>query len=353
MSAKESLLQFLSREIGEEEHGGPCPVRADDGADGVPQASTFAASVFADIRQKMVSLQFRLEETQKELQLANEALSARKISSDQALSRLHDEHAGHCRRLRDEYEAAIERQQTFAREILAEKEALSKKVDELLDARDRREKETALKLERVKEDEAKREKKIREMVRAAEKARRDKIIEQMRATIKQDTIRALEPEIQRLLDANAEEKRRAAADKDEALRQRIEMDREALAQMKSDLDAQHGRALEEERRSAQERLARLTMERDLAVEEFKRKAERDREDLLRRADLERDEAKRAFEEAIRKLRRELDSALDDRNRLAKAVEAVRSEPVTATCAPVPDVSLDEKVRCAYIRRTPI
>ena len=100
---------------------------------------------------------------------------------------------------RKEYETIVKRHLSFIDKLLTEKEELSKKSEELTNEVKNLEKRFCDKSKSIQDHHEHDLKQQREMWQAAEKIKRDKWIQEKTKAIKDQTVKGLEPEIQRMI----------------------------------------------------------------------------------------------------------------------------------------------------------
>lgn len=100
---------------------------------------------------------------------------------------------------RKEYEGIIKRHLSFIDKLLAEKDSLSQKCSTLTEEVKTIEKQFTDKYRNLDEHHQREMKQQRELWNAGEKIRREKWIQEQTKRIKDQTVKGLEPEIQRML----------------------------------------------------------------------------------------------------------------------------------------------------------
>ncbi|KAI9225031.1 hypothetical protein BC828DRAFT_401725 [Blastocladiella britannica] len=176
---------------------------------------------------------------------------------------------------RKEYEAAIKRHLAFIDKTLAEKEAQAKQCEKM--AEDFRSLETAAKskLLAVTEKHDRELKAARGVWEAGEKVRRDKWMAAQAARIKEQTVKGLEPEIQRMLASH----KSALALADERARETLIAERTALARsheqqivaLRDQWSTERARAVDDERDAARARYLKQLERDEMEFQQAKRK----------------------------------------------------------------------------------
>ncbi|KAJ3336674.1 Centrosomal protein of 131 kDa [Gonapodya sp. JEL0774] len=166
---------------------------------------------------------------------------------------------------RKEYEAVVRRHLALCDRLVKEKEEIARKCEQMGDEVKAVEKEFREKTKSLQDLNARELKQQRELWAAAEKVRRDKWAQERTKAIKDQTIKGLEPEIQRML---AQHKMQ--------LRQMEENYKDDLQKEKATMNENHQRQIEQllhriniERQSAAEQ------EREFARQRYQKQLERD------------------------------------------------------------------------------
>ncbi len=109
---------------------------------------------------------------------------------------------------KETYDAVIQRHLSFIDQLLADKTALNDKVDNLTESLKTVESAWESRLRAARERAAVDMKRAQDGWASAEKARRDALVRKLEKEIKADTAKALEPEVQRILDRQRAEMER-------------------------------------------------------------------------------------------------------------------------------------------------
>jgi hypothetical protein len=163
---------------------------------------------------------------------------------------------------RKEYEAIIKRHLSFIDKIIEEKDALAKKCADLTQEVKTIEKQFKEKLSISEERHQKELKQQRDLWQASEKIKRDKWIQEKTRSIRDQTIKSLEPEIQRMLAQHRMEMNRM----DEKIREAVmkerqdqsDLYRQKMDQMEEQFKFEKVKACEQERKYVEEQYLRLT-----------------------------------------------------------------------------------------------
>ena len=218
-----SLIEFLDEietqaedeEIEGETSFEPMESRGEDDAEGNDnETSSNFVNMFGDIKEKMISLQLQIGDKDRVIETLKEAMARMKSRNLDERSKAISKNKESLATQKQEYENALERQMDLMNTLLKEKDELNQKVERLCLQLEQHKSESVKKMNLLKAQENVKVKKLRERWKAAEKLQRERWAEETRFAIKNDTIRALEPEVQRLIDQNAKDKRRLQQEKE-------------------------------------------------------------------------------------------------------------------------------------------
>ncbi|XP_054449205.1 centrosomal protein of 131 kDa [Pteronotus mesoamericanus] len=251
-----------------------------------------------------------VEETRRALVLLQRALAQQRDLTVRRVKETEKELGRQLRQQREHYEATIQRHLSFIDQLIEDKKALGEKCEAMVaelkqgDQR-RRDREAQLQEQHVLEM-----KKLRELMSATERVRREKWMSEKTRRIKEITVRGLEPEIQKLIAKHKQEVKRLrsvhAAEllqaderaaqrygrQAETLREQLEQEKEALARQERErAQRRFEQQLEQEQRDLQQLRRRLYSEVAEEKERLGQQAARQRAELeeLRRQ-LEEDSA---------------------------------------------------------------
>ncbi|XP_036125540.1 centrosomal protein of 131 kDa isoform X2 [Molossus molossus] len=246
----------------------------------------------------LMRLKLEVEEKKQAVALLHRALAQQRDLTVRRVKETEKELGRQLRQQREYYEAAIQRQLSFIDQLIKEKTTLGEKcqaaVAELLQG-DQRHKEREAQLQEQQELEIK---KLKELMSATEKVRREKWMNEKTRKIKEITVRGLEPEIQKLIAKHKQELRKLrtlhaaellqaeerAAQRHgrqvEVLREQLEREKEALAQQERERTQQRfEQQLEQEQQDLQQLRRRLYREVAEEKERLGQQAARQRAEL--------------------------------------------------------------------------
>uniref|UniRef100_A0A452S1C3 Centrosomal protein 131 n=1 Tax=Ursus americanus TaxID=9643 RepID=A0A452S1C3_URSAM len=225
--------------------------------------STVSASV--------LRLKLEVEEKKQAVGLLQRALVQQRDLTVRRVKETEKELGRQLRQQRDHYEATIQRHLSFIDQLIEDKKALAERCEAVvaeLKQGDQRRKDREAQVQEQHELEIK---KLKELMSATEKVRREKWINEKTRKIKEITVRGLEPEVQKLIAKHKQEVKklkclheaellqadtRAAqrfGHQLEQLREHLEREKEALGQQERERAQQRQRAeLEELRQQLEE-----------------------------------------------------------------------------------------------------
>lgn len=161
-----------------------------------------AESVFQNVKSKMIGQQIEIEEQNRQLILLKEEHKRLK----QEIKIQQEQHSMDTKSKlnlqRKEYETIIKRHLTFIDNLLLEKQELTQKSQDLSVQVKTVEKNFLDKIKNLQEFHSKDLRNLKETLLASEKIKRDKWLQEKTKIIKEQTVKGLEPEIQRMLTVN-------------------------------------------------------------------------------------------------------------------------------------------------------
>ncbi|KAI8830921.1 hypothetical protein BJ741DRAFT_581050 [Chytriomyces cf. hyalinus JEL632] len=173
----------------EREQSAPAEIGKDD----------YKPAIFDEVKAKLVAQQQELDEKSKLLQSMTLELSELKESNAMQADEYKKSLKTRLSAQRKEFEAVVKRHLTFIDTLLAEKNELSKKCETLSEDMKHMERSFKEKMKLQEDQNLKEVKQQRELWQASEKIKRDKWIAEKTKVIKDQTVKGLEPEIQRMI----------------------------------------------------------------------------------------------------------------------------------------------------------
>uniref|UniRef100_A0A8C3X2L0 Centrosomal protein 131 n=1 Tax=Catagonus wagneri TaxID=51154 RepID=A0A8C3X2L0_9CETA len=253
----QTIMSFLD-EMEKSEQGRPAgPVLA-EGQGRLEPAAEASTSV--------MRLRLEVEEKKQAMVLLQRALAQQRDLTIRRVKETEKELGRQLRQQREHYEATIQRHLSFIDQLIEDKKVLGEKCEALvaeLKQGDQRRKDREAQMQEQHELEIK---KLKELMSATEKVRREKWINEKTRKIKEITVKGLEPEIQKLIAKHKQEVKKLKslhagallqaeeqaaqryAHQVEELRERLEREKEALGHQEWERAQQRQRAELEELR---------------------------------------------------------------------------------------------------------
>ncbi|KAG8008844.1 hypothetical protein GBF38_010485 [Nibea albiflora] len=292
---------------------------------GVEQASATAAEVTGS----MMRIKLELEEKKRTVNMLQTALAQQRELTVRHVKETEKELGRNFQLQKEQYESTIQRHLTFIDQLINDKKALSERCEGVVGELKQVDQKYTKKIAQMQEQHDMEIKKLKELMSATEKIRREKWIDEKTKKIKEITVKGLEPEIQKLISKHKQELKKLrtlheaellqADDRVaqryvrqcEELRQQLEREKEEQCQRERELAKQrYEKQLQEEEQSLQQQRRRLYKE---VADEKERLAQ-----LAARQRAELEDLRRQLEEnsslAGRALRVELDKTREEQER---------------------------------------
>uniref|UniRef100_A0AAQ5Y2A7 Centrosomal protein 131 n=1 Tax=Amphiprion ocellaris TaxID=80972 RepID=A0AAQ5Y2A7_AMPOC len=289
---------------------------------GVEQASATAAEVTGS----MMRIKMELEEKKRTINMLQTALAQQRELTVRHVKETEKELSRNFRLQKEQYEATIQRHLTFIDQLINDKKALSERCEGVVGELKQVDQKYTKKMAQMQEQHEMEIKKLKDLMSATEKIRREKWIDEKTKKIKEITVKGLEPEIQKLISKHKQELKKLrtlheaellqADDRAaqryvrqcEELRQQLEKEKEEQCQRERELAKQrYEKQLQEEELSLQQQRRRLYKEVSDEKERLAQLAARQRvelEDLRRQLEENSSLAGRALREELDKTREE-------------------------------------------------
>ncbi|XP_039766944.1 centrosomal protein of 131 kDa [Ornithorhynchus anatinus] len=257
-----------------------------------------ASAVAAEVTGSVLRLKLEVEEKKRAVALLQTALAQqRELTVRQAEDT--EKELGHRLQLqREQYDAAIQRHLAFIDQLIEDKRALSGKCQAVVAELKQVEEKYARKIGQAQERHQLELKKLKEVMSATEKIRREKWIDEKTKKIKEITVRGLEPEIRKLMARHEGEVKKLKAlheaellqaderaarrfvERARELRANLEREKEQEGQRERDLARQrYEKYLEQEEEALQSQRRRLYGEVAEEKERLAQQAARQRAEL--------------------------------------------------------------------------
>ena len=172
---------------------------------------------------KVIRLRYSLEEQERSVSVLKEALDQQKRAAESSEKKLRGGLEQRLEQQKQEYEATVRRHQSFVDQLIEDKRGLSERCDLLqLDLKnaERRSQESLRNAEQRHAAELRRVKALNE---TSSKIRQEKWVDEKTRRIKEQTVRNLEPEIQRLMARHTAELSEIEGHRDRQLLQQVSL----------------------------------------------------------------------------------------------------------------------------------
>ncbi|XP_054149046.1 centrosomal protein of 131 kDa isoform X5 [Melozone crissalis] len=163
------------------------------------------SAVATEVTSSMMRLKLEVEEKKRAISLLQTALTQQRELTDRHVKQTEKELSQQLRLQREQYEAAIQRHLAFIDQLLDDKKVLSEKCEAVVAELKQVDQKYGQKINQMQEQHELEIKKLKELMSATEKVRREKWIEEKTKKIKEITVKGLEPEIQKLLAKHRED----------------------------------------------------------------------------------------------------------------------------------------------------
>ncbi|KAI1886441.1 hypothetical protein AGOR_G00195790 [Albula goreensis] len=306
---------------------------------GVEQASATAAEVTAS----MMSLKLELEEKKRTVNMLQTALAQQRELTVRHVKETERELTQNLQLQKEQYETTIQRHLAFIDQLIDDKKALSERCETVVSELKQVDQKYTKKIAQMQEQHdlvwhilgplCEEIKKLKQLMSASEKIRREKWMDEKTKKIKEITVKGLEPEIQKLISKHKAELKKLRvlheaellqADEragqrfvrqTEELRLQMERERDQLCQREREqAQRRFEQLLQEEQKALQQQRRRLYQEVAEEKERLSQLATRQREEL--------EELRKQLEEnsslAGRTLRQELDRTREEQERRHQA-----------------------------------
>ncbi|KAI9017173.1 hypothetical protein BC832DRAFT_10359 [Gaertneriomyces semiglobifer] len=279
-------------------------------------SSGSTTAVFDGVKAKIIGQQLEIEEKTRTVEMFKKEVKRLKENLKDQATESKKELKSKLALQRKEYETIIKRHLTFIDKLLAEKEELSKKCEALTEEVMKLEKQFRVKSEALEEQHEKDLKQQKQMWEAAEKIKRDKWIQEKTKAIKEQTVKGLEPEIQRMLAQQKfqirqmEEKFREDLAREKNVL--VEQQQRQMDTMRDRITAERQRACEEEREFARQRYQKQLERDEMEFQQQKRKLMADFDEqkhiLTESFKLDKQQDEISYRKQLDDLRRQVDAA---------------------------------------------
>lgn len=216
------------------------------------------ASAVDAIKSRMAELRVNLDDKEKTVMALREALEQTKKRNEKHVAALKEEHEIKLAELRAENDEAANRQLSFIDSLLQDKADLTQQCEDLSQGMVDLKKKVREKLESERESMRVSMWREKEQILTSEKVKREKWMANKTKSIREMTIKGLEPEIQTLIAKNKSDREQSAEELKAALRSQKEdltiAFQDQLHKLREELLKEKTEAVEEERVRASHRL---------------------------------------------------------------------------------------------------
>ncbi|NXX63471.1 CP131 protein, partial [Scopus umbretta] len=285
-----------------------------------------ASAVATEVTSSIMRLKLEVEEKKRAISLLQTALAQQRELTVRHVKQTEKELGHQLRLQREQYEAAIQRHLAFIDQLIDDKKLLSEKCEAVVAELKQVDQKYGKKITQMQEQHELEIKKLKELMSATEKIRREKWIDEKTKKIKEITVKGLEPEIQKLIAKHRQDIRklkmlheaellqsdeRAAqryGRQAEELRGLLEREKEEQSQRERELARQRcEQQLEQEEQALQQQRRRLYAEVAEEKERLSQQAARQRaeaEELRRQLEASSSAVTRALKEEYTKEKEE-------------------------------------------------
>ncbi|XP_032851610.2 centrosomal protein of 131 kDa isoform X2 [Tyto alba] len=158
-----------------------------------------ASAVATEVTSSIMRLKLEVEEKKRAISLLQTALAQQRELTDRHVKQTEKELGHQLRLQREQYEAAIQRHLAFIDQLIDDKKVLSEKCEAVVAELKQVDQKYGKKITQMQEQHELEIKKLKELMSATEKIRREKWIDEKTKKIKEITVKGLEPEIQKLI----------------------------------------------------------------------------------------------------------------------------------------------------------
>eukprot|EP00833_Pecoramyces_ruminatium_P006921 jgi/Orpsp1_1/1180953/evm.model.c7180000075223.1 len=231
--------------------------------------------VFDGVKSKIITQQMEIEEKTRSLDFLKKELKKLKDALKDQTTQYRKDIKSKLSLQRKEYETIIKRHLSFVDKLLNEKEQLTTKCQNLGDDVKNMEKMYKQKIKELEEHHTKDIKQQKEIWQASEKIKRDKWIQTKEKQIKDNTIKGLEPEIQKMLSQHKLQIKQLEESYQEKLIKEkqtiLDQHQHQMEQLRDKISSERQRACEEEREFSRQRYMKQLERDEMEFQQNKRK----------------------------------------------------------------------------------
>ncbi|NXG39942.1 CP131 protein, partial [Dromaius novaehollandiae] len=256
-----------------------------------------ASAVATEVTSSIMRLKLEVEEKKRAVSLLQTALAQQRELTVQHVKQTEKELGHQLRLQREQYEAAIQRHLTFIDKLIDDKKVLSEKCEAVVAELKQVDQKYSKKIAQMQEQHELEIKKLKELMSATEKIRREKWMDEKTKKIKEITVKGLEPEIQKLIAKHKQDIKK------------LKMLHEA-------------ELLQSDERAAQRYFRQAEELRDLLEREKQEQSQRERELARQRCEKHLEQEEQALQQQRRRLYAEV---AEEKERLSQQAARQRAE----------------------------
>ncbi|XP_064378908.1 centrosomal protein of 131 kDa isoform X3 [Dromaius novaehollandiae] len=256
-----------------------------------------ASAVATEVTSSIMRLKLEVEEKKRAVSLLQTALAQQRELTVQHVKQTEKELGHQLRLQREQYEAAIQRHLTFIDKLIDDKKVLSEKCEAVVAELKQVDQKYSKKIAQMQEQHELEIKKLKELMSATEKIRREKWMDEKTKKIKEITVKGLEPEIQKLIAKHKQDIKK------------LKMLHEA-------------ELLQSDERAAQRYFRQAEELRDLLEREKQEQSQRERELARQRCEKHLEQEEQALQQQRRRLYTEV---AEEKERLSQQAARQRAE----------------------------
>uniref|UniRef100_A0A8C1HQC6 Centrosomal protein 131 n=1 Tax=Cyprinus carpio carpio TaxID=630221 RepID=A0A8C1HQC6_CYPCA len=282
-----------------------------------------------EVTGSMMRLKLELDEKKRTVNMLQTALAQQRELTIRHVKETEKELNHTFQLQKQQYEATIQRHLTFIDQLIDDKKALSERCEEVVGELKQVDQKYTKKIAQMQEQHEMEIKKLKELMSATEKIRREKWIDEKTKKIKEITVKGLEPEIQKLISKHKQELKKLRVlheaellQADERAAQRYVRQTEELRQQ---LERERDEQCQRERELAKQRIEKQQQEEENALQQQRRRLykevseEKERiTQLAARQHAELEDLRKQLEKnsslAARALREELEKSREEQER---------------------------------------
>ncbi|NWU71510.1 CP131 protein, partial [Pterocles burchelli] len=256
-----------------------------------------ASAVATEVTSSIMRLKLEVEEKKRAISLLQTALAQQRELTARHVKQTEKDLSHQLTLQREQYEAAIQRHLTFIDQLIDDKKVLSEKCEAVVAELKQVDQKYGKKITQMQEQHELEIKKLKELMSATEKIRREKWIDEKTKKIKEITVKGLEPEIQKLIAKHRQDIRK------------LKMLHEA-------------ELLQSDERAAQRYVQQAEELRSLLQREKEEQSQRERELARQRCEQQREQEEQELQQQRRRLYAEV---AEERERLSQQAARQRAE----------------------------